>query len=70
MHDTSIEGIDDVLTVDDVATLLKVGRNVVYEAVGRGEVPHRRVGKQIRFSRRAIMRWLRSWSSQDAREEQ
>ena len=37
-------------------------------AVGRGEIPHRRIGKQIRFSRRGIMRWLRSWSSQDAEE--
>ncbi len=51
---------EDVLTVDDVAALLKLGRNAVYEAVGRGEVPHRRIGKQIRFSRAGIMRWLAS----------
>jgi excisionase family DNA binding protein len=62
------EGDDDVLTVDEVAALLKVGRNSVYESVGRNEVPHRRIGKQIRFSRRGIMRWLDSWSSQGAKE--
>ena len=59
---------DDVLTVDGVAALLKLGRNGVYEAVGRNEIPHRRIGKQIRFSRRGIMRWLESWSLQGAKE--
>ena len=44
------------------------GRNAVYESVGRNEIPHRRIGKQIRFSRRGIMRWLDSWSSQGAKE--
>ncbi len=58
----------DVLSVDDVAAMLQVGRNAVYESVGRNEIPHRRIGKQIRFSRRGIMRWLDSWSSQGAKE--
>lgn len=59
-----------VLDVEDVACLLRVGRNTVYELVGRNEIPHRRLGKQIRFSRAAIMRWLDSWSSQGAKERQ
>ena len=59
---------DDVLAVEDAAVLLKLGRNAVYEAVGRGEIPHRRIGKQIRFSRQGLMRWLGSWSLQDAQE--
>jgi excisionase family DNA binding protein len=69
-NDESIDGdgVDDVLTVEDVAALLKVGRNAIYEAVGRNEVPCRRIGKQIRFSRRGIMRWLASWSLQGAQE--
>lgn len=62
------DGDDNVLTVDDVAALLKIGRNVVYESVSRNELPHRRIGKQIRFSRRGVMRWLNSWSSQGAKE--
>jgi excisionase family DNA binding protein len=62
--------IDSVLDVDEVASLLRIGRNTVYELVGRNEIPHRRLGKQIRFSRRALMRWLDSWSSQGAKERQ
>jgi excisionase family DNA binding protein len=62
--------VDDVLDVDGVMRLLRIGRNTVYELVGRNEIPHRRLGKQIRFSRTAIMRWLDSWSSQGAKERQ
>ncbi len=61
---------DAVLDVEDVARLLRVGRNTIYELVGRNEIPSRRLGKQIRFSRAAIMRWLDPWSSQGAKERQ
>ena len=59
---------DDVLAVSEVTKLLRVGRNSVYGMVGRNEIPHRRIGKQIRFSRAAIMRWLSSWSLQVAKK--
>jgi excisionase family DNA binding protein len=49
---------DAVLDVDSVAALLDVGRNAVYEACARREIPHRRVGKRILFSRSALLRWL------------
>lgn len=66
---TTTDDDGDVMTVDDVAAMLKIGRAAVYESVSRDEIPHRRVGKQIRFSRQGIMRWLASWSSQGAKEE-
>lgn len=49
---------DDVLTVEEGAALLRIGRNALYDAIGRGDVPHGRIGKTIRLSRRALMRWL------------
>ena len=61
---------DPVLDVEDVARMLRIGRNTVYDLVGRNEIPHRRLGKQIRFSRAALMRWLDSWSTQGAKERQ
>jgi excisionase family DNA binding protein len=61
---------DDVLDVEGATRLLRIGRNTIYELVGRNEIPHRRLGKQIRFSRAAIMRWLDPWSSQGAKERQ
>jgi excisionase family DNA binding protein len=62
--------VDDVLDVAGATQLLRVGRNTVYELVARNAIPHRRLGKQIRFSRAAIMRWLDSWSLQGAKEGQ
>ena len=61
---------DDVLTVPEAAALLKIGRNALYEACGRNEVPHRRIGRQIRFSRAALVAWLASWSKQGAQKGQ
>jgi excisionase family DNA binding protein len=53
---------DEVLTVDEGAKLLRVGRNQLYEAIGRGTVPHMRIGRSIRLLRSALVRSLsRSW---------
>jgi excisionase family DNA binding protein len=49
---------DDVLDVRSAAALLGVGRNTLYEAAARGQVPHRRVGRLLRFSRQALLSWL------------
>jgi excisionase family DNA binding protein len=49
-----------VLTVDEVAGLLRVNRKTVYELIGRGEIPGaRRLGRALRFSRDAVLDWLR-----------
>jgi excisionase family DNA binding protein len=61
---------DDVLNVTGASQLLRIGRNTIYELVGRNQIPHRRLGKHIRFSRAAIMRWLDRWSLQSAKEGQ
>ena len=48
-----------VLTVLEVARLLRVNRNTVYELFQRKEIPGgRKVGRCIRFSRDAVVQWL------------
>jgi excisionase family DNA binding protein len=56
--------VDELLTVDDVAALLKVSRSWVYERT-RGRhasmsrrLPHIKVGKYVRFDRRAVQTFL------------
>jgi len=61
---------EDVIDVAGVGRMLHGGRNKVYEMVARNEIPHRRFGRAIRFSRTAIMRWLDSWSPRIAKEGQ
>ena len=47
------------MTADEVAASLAVDRKTVYAAVLRNEIPHRRLGKRILFSRDALALWLR-----------
>lgn len=48
-----------LLTVDELALLLRVERKTVYDAIARGEMPGvRRIGRLIRISRSAVVAWL------------
>ncbi|MDX2088971.1 MAG: helix-turn-helix domain-containing protein [Kofleriaceae bacterium] len=50
----------DVLTFEEAIIFLKVSRSALYRAVARNQVPHRRVGRLVRFSRVALLEWLGS----------
>ncbi len=48
----------EVLTAAEAASLLRVNVKSVYDAVKRGEIPGvRRIGRSLRFSRRALVEW-------------
>jgi excisionase family DNA binding protein len=52
---------DDLLTVAEVARLLKVPSSWVYERTrrrGNDRLPHFKLGKYLRFSEREIVAWL------------
>lgn len=50
-----------ILTVDELAELLRLERKTVYAAIMRGDIPGvRRVGRSIRISRDAVLDWLRT----------
>ncbi len=55
-NDNRIE--DEILTVEEAAAFLRVGRSQLYDAIGRGDVPHRRIGRSIRLARSELVRWL------------
>lgn len=48
----------DVLTVPEAMVLLRMGRDAIYTGCAKGTIPHRRIGKHLRFSRTALLRWL------------
>jgi excisionase family DNA binding protein len=48
----------DVISADEAATMLGVSRWTLYSAANRREVPHRRLGRRMLFSRRALLLWL------------
>lgn len=49
---------EDVLTLDELAALLRVEVKVVRRRVEAGELPGRRFGDAWRFSRHGVMAWL------------
>jgi len=49
---------NEVLDVSEAAELLRVSRDVVYELLKSGSLPGRKVGREWRMSRSAILSWL------------
>jgi excisionase family DNA binding protein len=49
---------DALLKPEEVAALLRKSRSWVYAACERGEVPHVRIGRDLRFRRADLDRWL------------
>ena len=49
---------DRMMTVDEVAALLGFHRVTVYDKVSRGEIPHIRIGRTIRFDRERLNEWI------------
>jgi excisionase family DNA binding protein len=48
----------ETMTADEVAAFLGVDRKTVYTAANQNQIPHRRLGKRILFSRAALALWL------------
>ncbi len=53
------EETPEVLTVGEAASLLRLDEDQVVQAAQRGELPARRIASDWRFSRLALLSWLR-----------
>jgi excisionase family DNA binding protein len=62
---TRLADLPDVLTVREAARLLRVGRNSVYEAVRRNELPSVRIGRRLLIPKHALEDFLRGHSNGD-----
>ncbi len=61
MSQKNVRDVGDLpllLTVQDLADLLQIGRNAAYEQCHRSGFPAVRIGKQLRIPRDALLRWL------------
>lgn len=56
------------ITVDEAAELLGLGRSAAYEAVRRGDIPARRLGRRIVIPVPALLAWLGVAAADDAAE--
>lgn len=51
-------GLPALLTVEEAADVLRVGRNTCYELIRQHQVPYIRLGRLIRIPRHALMNWI------------
>lgn len=57
----------DTMTLQQLSEYLQMSVDSVYHLVRRGKIPGIKIGKQWRFSKKAIDRWLTSKSTKAAR---
>jgi excisionase family DNA binding protein len=50
--------IDDILTIDEAAKLLKIPRSSIYKLAQEGNIPAHKVGRHWRFHRGTLVRWI------------
>ena len=48
-----------ILRVEDLMSLLGIGRNTAYELIHSGQIRSVRIGRQIRIPREALLEFLR-----------
>lgn len=57
---------DELLTVEEVADILKVPKSWVYGRTrrrGAERMPHIKIGKYLRFDEGTIREWIRKWAT-------
>jgi excisionase family DNA binding protein len=52
---STLATLPEVLTVREAAAILRVGRNQLYQAIGRGELGAVRIGRSIRIPKHALL---------------
>ena len=57
-HDFVPAQVLEVLTLEQLATLLELDPELVRGLAEKGEIPGRKLGDQWRFSRAAVLAWL------------
>lgn len=51
--------MSEILTVREVAALLKINEKTAYKLAGKGEIPGFKVGGSWRFDLKEIENWIR-----------
>ena len=54
-----LDALEHAITTTDLASLLQVGKTVIYDMVRRGTLPCIRIGYAVRFDPHEIAQWLR-----------
>jgi excisionase family DNA binding protein len=62
--------LPEVLTAREAAAILRVGRNQLYQAIGRGQLRAVRIGRSLRIPKQALLDLLGSGSPPTASDDE
>ncbi|MCK4978533.1 MAG: helix-turn-helix domain-containing protein [Anaerolineales bacterium] len=52
------EKVNDILTLEETAELLRIPRSTVYKLAREGKIPAQKVGRHWRFHRETLINWV------------
>ena len=55
---SGIAELGPILTVPETAEYLKLSKSKVYNLVQRNQIPHLKIGKNVRIRRSDLLKWL------------
>ena len=65
MPSHNANALPPVLTVEETAAFLRIGRNKAYDLVRTSVIPSITLGRSIRIPRDALLRWLDAGGADD-----
>jgi excisionase family DNA binding protein len=55
---------DPVLTIPEVARYLKMSKSKIYDLVSKKEIPHLKIGRNVRIRQADLQRWMEAQTAQ------
>ena len=52
------EKVNEILTLEETAELLRIPRSTVYKLAREGKIPAQKVGRHWRFHRETLINWI------------
>ena len=56
--------MDEILTIPQVAKYLKISKSKIYYLVKRREIPHSKIGRNVRIRESDLAKWLEKHKNQ------
>ena len=53
------DSTDEILTIKEASQFLKIGKTTLYKLARNGEIPARKVGREWRFVKSELIKWLK-----------
>ena len=65
MKNVTFENYTDILTVKELCSLLKIGRNTAYDLIHSGAICHIRIKNQIRIPKAYVIDFIQKSKKED-----